>query len=510
MKLRIFTLTIFSLLCTLSWGQLLYNSGGTITITTGATLYVEGGVENTATGTIDNNGMMEIKGNFVNAGTWESSDPNTVKFSGNTNSDVTSGGAQFHTIINQKDDTYNVNLMDNMTITNNLDFNSTGGAQIVTGNFDLMLGNSATVTGYDDNEYVATTGTGFVQKGVTANGTFEFPIGDGTNYSPLTSEYTGSAYASANLRARVNDLTHPNKPIKSTDFISRYWDINATGITDYENLLTGTYIPADVTGTAADIKGASYDGSEWYYGDPANGANLVTGSTSDLINDFTGTNFFGKVNIMVFLQAGYSGGVMNTNLPTLGQPTFPLISPYTDAPDTASTIPAGVTDWIKLELRDENTPSIVLGKISAFVKSDGSVVGMDGTSLPQIKNGNPSSIVAVLHRSHLRIRTPAGLDVVNPTLYDFTSALSQAYDNPNILTNDAMVSLGNGDWGMWRGNVNSDLNLNVLDFGLTKTNSNPSQLNVYSVYDVNFDKNVNVLDLGIVKSATNPSKAAHQ
>jgi hypothetical protein len=39
--------------------------------------------------------------------------------------------------------------------------------------------------------------------------------------------------------------------------------------------------------------------------------------------------------------------------------------------------------------------------------------------------------------------------------YDFTDALAKAYDNPSI-SNDAMVELAVGMYGMWGGDVNSN------------------------------------------------------
>ena len=62
---------------------LFYNDGGMVKVQTGATLYIEGNMQNTAAGTIDNDGIIEIKGDLINAGTWEASNPNTLKFSGN-------------------------------------------------------------------------------------------------------------------------------------------------------------------------------------------------------------------------------------------------------------------------------------------------------------------------------------------------------------------------------------------------------------------------------------------
>ena len=466
MKLKIITLSVLGLFTTLSWGQtLLYNDGATIKIQAGATLYVEGGVQNTATGTIDNDGIIEIKGDFENLGTWEASQPNTLKFSGTTASNVTSAsGVAYQDVVVAKTGA-NVVLLSNMTVNDSLVFSGTGVSNLENGTFDVKLGPDAKAGGYDSDEYIVMTGTGgVVEKSVAANGTFEFPVGDATNYSPLTSVYTGTAYTAATIRTKVTDATHPNKPADATEYISRYWDVDAAGITDYTNLLTGTYVPADLTlgtgGTAAQVKGAVYDGVEWSYAGASTSGSTVTGSTTDLLADFSGTNFFGRVNIIAYLNGAYNAttGVMSTTLNTAG--IIPLISPYLDAPDTVVSIPAGVTDWVKLELRDTGSPTTILGKASAFIKSDGTIVGTDGVSLPTIKNGNQVSIVNVLHRNHLPIRTPnTGLDVVNPTLYDFSLSLANAYDNPAVLTNDAMRLMTNGKYVMWGGNANGNINV---------------------------------------------------
>jgi hypothetical protein len=258
-----------SLLCALpliGFGQniLFYNDGAMVKVQAGATLYIQGGIQNTNNGTIDNDGTIDVEGNFVNSANWEPSQPNTLRFSGTGASDVTSGSAVFQTVEITKAGN-NVNLLDPMTIGTDLNFNSAGATKVVTGNFDLKLGNATTYQGADSDEYVATTGTGMMQKGVNANGTFTFPIGDIANYSPLACTYTGTAYASANLRAKANDLTHPSKPADASDFISRYWDIDQTGITTYSNTLTGTYVAADINGSGSLVKGAVYSPSEWFF-----------------------------------------------------------------------------------------------------------------------------------------------------------------------------------------------------------------------------------------------------
>lgn len=506
MKIRLFTLSALSFFALLSQAQtLLYNDGATVTIQPGAVLYVEGGVTNTATGTINNDGTLEVKGDFLNQGTWDSTDPNTIKFSGDANSSVTSGGATFRNVVIAKGSGFNVNLMDDMSISDNLDFASTGGARLATGDFDLLLTAASTITGHDADEYIAATGPGMVQKSVTGNGTYTFPIGDLTNYSPLATNFTGSSYTNAYLRAKVNDMVHPEKPDDASDFISRYWDIEAVGIADYENTLTGTYVPADVTGTASLIKGTVYDDTEWSYDDSNVGANVVIGTTMDEVSDFTGTNFFGQVTLKALLQGPYNTGTMLMSTALLTGGHLPLISPYTDAPDTVATIPADVTDWVKLELRDASNPSVVVGRGSAFVKNDGTIIGTDGSPIALIKNGNLNSIVAIIHRNHLPIRTNIGIDVVNESLIDFTTSTSLVFDNG--IDNLPMNTLG-GKFVMWPCDaVGSTFLINSSDLSFVKAQS-ASIPTGYLRADVNLNGAVNSTDLSFTKAQTSIPKTA--
>ncbi len=502
---------ILSALCVVPafcMGQtLLYNDGAMVKVQAGATLFVEGGIHNTASGTIDNDGTIELEGDFLNQGTWEPSDPNTLIFSGNADSDVTAGSAVFQTVSIEKDNNAHVNLLGDMTVNTNLDFNAAGTSKIYTGNFRLKIGNTGTATGYDVNEYVVTDGTGEMEKKVNADGTFFFPIGDPTNYSPIENDYTGSGYASAYIRTRVNDVVHPDNPADATEYITRYWDVTSSGITDYENTLEGTYIPADIVlngGNSGHIKGAVYDGADWTYAGADAGTNLVMGSTDVEDAEFTGANFFARPDLMVFLAGPYKTATHNMTTVLNTSNLIPLESPYTDAPVTVGSIPADVTDWIKIELRDPASPTTIISHTSAFLKKDGNIVDLDGTSLPLVKNGKPTSIVGIMHRNHLFIRTPnTGIDMVNTSLYDFSSAQNMAYDDASVTTNDAMNEMSDGAFAMWAGNARSNNNTALKQIRFAGLFNDPAEVlsaiggntatilsNVYHNADVNLDAKV--------------------
>ena len=75
----------------------LTNNGSTITVGTGATLYVVGGVQNNAGSTLSNAGTVQLTGDLANAGTLAS--PGTLLFSGTTNQTLTPGTATVGTLV---------------------------------------------------------------------------------------------------------------------------------------------------------------------------------------------------------------------------------------------------------------------------------------------------------------------------------------------------------------------------------------------------------------------------
>lgn len=479
MKKLILLLMAFTIQ-SISYSQFKIEAGATVTLLGTATLVLDD---------VD----------LVNEGILDCQVGSKVMFTGTSASNLTSNGDDIYNLEISKTGA-NVNLVDDLLLTNSLIFSGSANKLDVAAN-DLTLETAATVSGADATHYVKADGAGYMVKKYSAAGAFTYPVGDASNYSPLASNFTGTLGAAPTIKAKVTASAHPSLPGDATDYISRYWDVEAADITTYSNTVTGTYVAGDLTGAGANVKGASY-GTSWSYAGAAAGANTATGILDGLDRDFTGSNFFGQVDLLALLQGPYSASVMTTSL------TLPLTSPYLDAPLTVTSIPVGVTDWVKLEVRDATAVGTVVSKHSVFIKSDGSIVGVDGISLPLLKDSDASGYIALYHRNHLPIRTPSVLDFVNPVFHDFSAGLGMAYDNPAIST-DAMTDLGGGAYGLYRANVSGDLLINLLDFIQTKNNTNPSQSGVYSPYDINMDGNLNLLDFIQARNSTNPSKSAH-
>jgi len=433
------------------------NNGGTVTIQNGATLSVEGNLTNNSGGTITNDGTIEVMNDFVNSGSIASGASSLIRFIGSANSNITSGGALFKNAEMAKTAS-TITLQDAMNVSGTFTF-AQANNQVMLGNNNLTIKQGGSVASAGSDRFFNTNGIGKLLKELNANGALTFEVGNGTQYSPISCNVTGSAFASASVGGRVYTSGLTTKYSESTDYITREWDISATGITDYDNQMTGTYADGDVTGTENLIKGSYYT-TDWHFdgsaGDNVN--NTVTAQTDNTSVKLTGMNFFGKANLKAFLSGALSGSSMTTSVNTAG--VIPLTTPYTVAPFnaptvTASSIPANATDWILVEVRDSGDPSTVISKTSAFIMSDGSIVNFDNEPL-RLKNATTNGYIALRHRNHLGIRTNTTLDLVNPTLHDFTTGTGQAYTNPSITSNANMRNMS-GNYAMWGGNSSTSL-----------------------------------------------------
>ena len=495
---NIYFLFFFCLSYSSTWAQLT-NNGATIVIESGATLIVEGtDIIQASGGAITNDGTITVEGDFENMGTLNSDGINSkIIFKGTANSIFTVGTSTVTTLENEKGNA-DIDLVGDLTITDFLDFSSspTSSSKINIDDAVLTLGSNAVILGASSQKYISTNGTGFLFKMLDAAGSFTFPIGNSNGRTELSANFTGSSFTNAFVRVKVNPVADPNLPSDASDYIARHWEVIVNNLSDYQAEVEGKYLSTDIIGTESLIKGASYDASDWSYKDADRTSNTIKGTLAATSSNFTGTNFYGKVDPLVYLQGSSNGaGLMSTDLADAG--LIPLSAPYSDAPATATSIPAGTVDWIKVELRDENNPTNVLSKKSGFLLADGSVVDVDGSSLLTIKDAPTTSYVAVYHRNHLPIRTRYLHDLSDPVLIDM-SKLDEVYKDGSITTNSALKHLGGLISGMWSGDANgngtvsyngggNDRTSILIKVGFATPNNTTSG---YLNEDINMDGNV--------------------
>ncbi|MCB2219865.1 MAG: right-handed parallel beta-helix repeat-containing protein [Bacteroidetes bacterium] len=199
-----------------------------------------------------------------------------------------------------------------------------------------------------------------------------------------------------------------------------------------------------------------------------------------------------QVDLKVFLEGPFNGTDMNTDL----NPIIPLQQTLTvigyDGTEEVEAIPnTDVVDWIGVEFRDATdanaaTEATAVAGGAYFLLKDGSIVNLDGSSLPTVDFQIANQLFVVIwHRNHLPVMSNYPLTESGGFYtYDFTTSAGQAFGD-----NQADLS---GVWGMIGGDANAD---GVID----ENDGNDSwipQAGAAGYYqaDVNMDTQVNNQD----------------
>ena len=257
-------------------------------------------------------------------------------------------------------------------------------------------------------------------------------------------------------------------------------------------------------------------------------ANLVTGSYTFSVANANGcTSIASDIAVIdnqplpaankqlivgVFLEGAFNAvtGFMHTTLND--HLLIPISQPYNVAPwnyygtEHVTNIPSDVVDWVLVELRQAATAADALPGTALpgwpkayFLKTNGSIVDLDGTSIPTI--GNPSItagnnlFVIVRHRNSIAIISSTGMQTnCDDFTYNFKDAMSKAHGN-----SAGYKLLSSGVYGMVSGDADSDGTISVNDF--TKWATDFGKTNMYLNSDIDFDGQISVNDF--TKWATN-------
>ncbi|MEL6192570.1 MAG: LamG-like jellyroll fold domain-containing protein [Bacteroidota bacterium] len=150
----------------------------------------------------------------------------------------------------------------------------------------LTLGDVATSTGGGSSTYIIAT-SGTLRKEFSSNGSFAYPVGDATYYSPMTLNFTSGGYSSAYADVSLTAIKHPNNT-STSHFLTRYWTVSSSGISSFSCDVTAVYDDNDVTGTESSISGVKWNGIEWSLMSGINTTtNTITGTVSSF-SDFSG------------------------------------------------------------------------------------------------------------------------------------------------------------------------------------------------------------------------------
>jgi len=215
---------------------------------------------------------------------------------------------------------------------------------------------------------------------------------------------------------------------------------------------------------------------------------------NDVVTDWNATNtdesgqsIYTKVKLL--LQGPFQPltGDMRTVLQASSH--VPLLSPYSEDPQSVSALPDNVVDWVLLQIRNQSDGSAVASK-SVFLRNDGYLINPDGTTAINMPDAAGDYFIVVQHRNHLAVMTSASQSLSSnvPSAYDFTTAQEQFF---GYADGDAAALLNTDIWGAFTGDADQN--------GTIDSNDNTHILNQrhsegYGTNDVNLDGHVTISD----------------
>ena len=270
------------------YSQVTVVNGTKVVISTASSLNSSENFVLNSGGTLDVQGTLVLKKNLVNQNAAANSlGSGAVVFSGTTNQTISGLNViQNLELANANGLTVAGNTRVNgaLTLTNGL---------VSLGNFNLLLGLAATVTGSPAaTNMVVATGSGELRKEYDASAvSFTYPVGDATvtpEYSPVTLAFTSGTFG-ANNYAGVSLVNGKYPGTDATTYLTRYWNVTQSGITGFACNSTFQYVTADVKGTEADIFCFKVDPAPFTAYNAANtGANTIDVHGLASFGTFTG------------------------------------------------------------------------------------------------------------------------------------------------------------------------------------------------------------------------------
>tara|TARA_B110000037_G_scaffold221867_1_gene294354 strand:- start:758 stop:2449 length:1692 start_codon:yes stop_codon:yes gene_type:complete len=524
----------------------LVNQGGTITIQSGATLVVESDITNT-TGSIVNNGIIEVKGDITSeaAASFTSAVDSKLKFSGTTPSTVNFMASTILSDVEMAKTAEDLTLASDLDIDGDLTFTEDDNQIILGANNLVLSATSAADNVAVTNSFIVTDGAGVVTKEGLSTA-FEFPVGaaiDSQNDIILTE---GGTVDDISVRVLIDAYDAPATQTDAMvdDVVSATWEITEAVTGGSDLIAAPSWAAADETTTFDNTDAAvfQFNGTDYTALATTGAATTIDGISSltnvGLVLDDTDYVIIGDSGLLraflaakIILQGPYqaSQDLMRDQLRT--KSLIPLEEPYSDMPAFTHVSGGGgetvaaledfdfvadgddIVDWVFLEIRD--SADAVVSTRSALLQRDGDIIDIDGgnsaVSFEGITLDNYT--IVVRHRNHLGVKS-SGIVSMSPgttAVYDFTSAVNQA-------AGDQQEELETGVYGVYGGNANGESAVATAYKGIRMTGPSTindalallnqlggiytaTQFDVYETEDLNLDGNVRMTGPSTINDA---------
>ncbi|MBP6214598.1 MAG: hypothetical protein KA399_00250 [Chitinophagaceae bacterium] len=525
-KLNFFSVlvaTVFGMLFSQQASAQLVNDGATITVQPGAIIFCQGNFENKNSGSISNNGKIEVQGNFLNTASYTTTSADDSLILSGPGDKTFNGGASTYTNlwINKATAADRITLTATAFLSGKLDYDQGVFTTDPIANPSFVF--SAPTTAVFDfaagKEII-----GNVRRTGWANGSAV------VFNQPNMQLTTNTGTAPTDITVTMIPLTESGDPTDNEREVKRKFQFAQTGGTGFTADVRFPYVSGELnTNTEANLVPWGRFTGVWngiltpVTRDEPNDWVSTTGITqADFVNEWKLADPVYNMNIQAIIRGAWNGASMNTTLNTVNATpiALPNSQPYNDPAfgnyNGGETVAAGffaanpnIVDWVLIDFRkpvsglpaDANAAS-ALARKAAFLLNNGTIVELDGvTPVKLTLNKQGAGFATIRHRNHLGVMSPStALDAAGNFTNDFR-VLANNYTNGSITSPPAQL-LSGGSYGLWAGNANKDGNVNAGDVALVKSQANASTEG-YVYGDVNMDKFVNAGDVGLTKVSAN-------
>lgn len=425
-------------------------------------------------------------------------------------------------------------------------YNVTAALQLQTGTLTLSTFNltTASITGspYSATKMVVTNSTGALGLPIPVAGlpaTRLFPVGNSGSYTPASFNFTANS-TTRFLLVRTATPRNTND-LSTTDYINNRWwhtDLSVTTGT-YTYTSTFTYIPADLVGTAANIRLNRWTGSTWI-NDAASSVNTLNNTlNSGTLNETSGTlaataqwvgRAFRAPAIYSWASAVSGSWLVPANWNPVGVPGSGdgvIFDPAGPA-YTVTNMPTGIA-LVQLQVTNNNNVTLQAGATSGVINmiapnwagvspqfqvNTGSTLTLEGTTavninIPGSSLGQVNGSLNIQKAGHTLTASaslPPGLEFTNGSYFSYGSLTNTGYPGIHPFgasgTNGSVVFRNgsvceNFEGSNPFGNTTSD---NIVTFQTGSTfrysNTTPASLpstsgRTYSHFDFNANRVVN-------------------
>ncbi len=226
-------------------------------------------IETGAVLSMGSGGVLNIAGNLTNNGTFTASSGSVI-FNGAVAQTI-SGNAPTFNNLTINNTSGGVTLGVSTTVLGTLTLSL---GKLNTQGFTLTIGSSTTdgtISGGSLSSYIvaydAGTTVGYVKHFVNANNVLHsYPIGDLTNYSPLTFTLTAnSGLSGAYFTVYTKNVKVPGLNVSFSSYLKRYWDGVSNGMTSpLTYTISYVYTDSDIAGSETNLQPIKKSGSTWY------------------------------------------------------------------------------------------------------------------------------------------------------------------------------------------------------------------------------------------------------